>query len=221
MAAVPLSRAARVRVPRGASGVIWLRLVSAEIPHLSSSAPVPALVALRGGTAAGRGLRPRRRLVGRARGQGGAPDRGHGRAGSSGDLWDLPARARRRAQAASSHPLHRRRPRRLDRDRSRSRARLPRFHPHPLLTLALLLILAVAWRRRAGRLIFLGLAFGVSTHLLRDAGTGNGVPLLWPLADGSAQIPYLVYFAILCGLAAISVWAPEGRARPRPGVSPG
>ncbi len=96
-----------------------------------------------------------------------------------------------------------------------------RPYAHSLLTLALLLILAVAWRRQVGRLIFLGLAFGVSTHLLRDAGTGNGVPLLWPFADGSAQIPYLVYAAILCGLAAISVWAPEGRARPRPGVSPG
>jgi inner membrane protein len=75
---------------------------------------------------------------------------------------------------------------------------------HSLLMLLVLLALAAAWRGRKGRVIFLGLAFGVTTHFVRDMGTGNGIPLLWPLADGSARIPYLVYAAVLCGLAAVA-----------------
>jgi inner membrane protein len=75
---------------------------------------------------------------------------------------------------------------------------------HSLLMLVLLLVLAAAWRGRAGRTIFLGLAFGVTTHLVRDMGTGDGIALLWPLADGSARIPYLAYAAVLCGLAAVA-----------------
>ena len=75
---------------------------------------------------------------------------------------------------------------------------------HTLLMFLVLLALAAAWRGGTGRAIFLGLAFGVTTHFLRDMGTGDGIPLLWPLADGSARIPYLVYAAVLCGLAAVA-----------------
>jgi inner membrane protein len=79
-----------------------------------------------------------------------------------------------------------------------------RPYGHTLLLLLVLVLLAVVCRGRTWRQTFLGLAFGVSTHLLRDTATGNGVPLLWPLTDGSAQIPYLLYAAILCGLVAIT-----------------
>jgi inner membrane protein len=87
-----------------------------------------------------------------------------------------------------------------------------RPYGHTLLTLAILLALAALIRRPAGRTILLGLAFGLSTHLVRDMATGDGVALLWPLSDGSARIPYLAYAAVLCGLV---VLVALGDRRPR------
>jgi hypothetical protein len=64
-----------------------------------------------------------------------------------------------------------------------------------------------------------GLAFGVSAHLLRDAATGPGVPLLWPL-QGVAAVPYGVFATLLASVAVIA----RVRARPKvlrskPGVA--
>jgi len=42
-----------------------------------------------------------------------------------------------------------------------------------------------------------GLAGGVTLHLVRDIATGPGVPLLWPLMEGNVRLPYSLYVALL------------------------
>ncbi len=43
----------------------------------------------------------------------------------------------------------------------------------------------------------LGLAAGVALHLVRDAATGPGVPLLWPLTESVVLVPYPWYTGLL------------------------
>jgi hypothetical protein len=81
---------------------------------------------------------------------------------------------------------------------------LPRPYTHSLGLVALLVLAAALWPRRGGRLVALGLAAGVSTHLLRDLSTGPGVPLLWPLSDGIARLDYGFYALTLTGLGSIA-----------------
>ena len=97
---------------------------------------------------------------------------------------------------------------------------LPRPYPHSLLLVLLLAALGGVSRRRGVREVSLGLAFGVSVHLFRDLATGPGVPLLWPLSDGVASLPY-AYFALGLGLATLLALrgAPARRRSPaRAGV---
>ncbi|MFW3173000.1 metal-dependent hydrolase [Geodermatophilus sp. CPCC 206100] len=86
---------------------------------------------------------------------------------------------------------------------------------HSLLTVLVLLAAAAAVRRH--RIPLAGLACGVALHLLRDLATGPGVPLLWPL-PGAAQVPYLLYAAVLGGLTLAAV-ARLLRPAPRSGVT--
>ena len=74
---------------------------------------------------------------------------------------------------------------------------------HSLLTPVLLLAAAALVRRL--RVPLLGLALGVGLHLLRDIGTGPGVPLLWPFVPASLQLPYGVYLAVVVALTAGAV----------------
>jgi inner membrane protein len=89
---------------------------------------------------------------------------------------------------------------------------LPRPYTHSVLTIAVLLALASVLKPDRRRQIALGLAFGVSAHLLRDVATGPGVPLLWPLSDDVVRMPYEIYPA---ALALVSL-AAALRMRPRP-----
>ena len=73
---------------------------------------------------------------------------------------------------------------------------------HSLLTVAVLLAAAAAVRR--ARLPLAGFALGVATQLLRDLATGPGVPLLWPVLDGSVRVPYQPYAVVLVALAAVA-----------------
>ena len=68
---------------------------------------------------------------------------------------------------------------------------------HSLLTLAVLGALSLRWPHLRW------VALGVALHLLRDAFTGPGVPLLWPL-DVVVLLPYAPYAVLLAGLAAVA-----------------
>jgi inner membrane protein len=77
---------------------------------------------------------------------------------------------------------------------------------HSLLTL--LLLAGAAWLvPRAHRDVLLGAAVGVVLHLLRDLGTGPGVPLWWPLSTVDVRVPYAAYVGVV-GIAAIVIALP-------------
>ena len=79
---------------------------------------------------------------------------------------------------------------------------LPRPYTHSIGLVVLLVALATVLKRGEQRQVALGSAFGVCAHLLRDAATGPGVPLLWPLSNGVVKLPYLAYAAALVLVAA-------------------
>jgi inner membrane protein len=91
----------------------------------------------------------------------------------------------------------------------------PRPYTHSLLLIAALL--ALAWTLRGGsREIALGVAFGVTAHLLRDLATGPGVSLFWPLSTAAISMPYALYAAALLAIGAGVATARRGRhQRPR------
>jgi inner membrane protein len=73
---------------------------------------------------------------------------------------------------------------------------------HSLATALVLVAIAVAMprvRTAAG-----ALSAGVMLHLLRDAATGPGVPLFWPVLPDSAFLPYRTYLVTLLVLAAVA-----------------
>lgn len=74
---------------------------------------------------------------------------------------------------------------------------LPRPYSHSAAIVLLLLAFSFVQRRVDMRQVWLGLAFGVSTHLFRDLATGPGVSLLWPLYDGAVRLPYAIYAGAL------------------------
>jgi inner membrane protein len=83
---------------------------------------------------------------------------------------------------------------------------LPGSRPvtHSLAAVAVLLAVAAATRRRV-RTAALGLAVGVTLHLVRDVATGPGIPLLWPVDPSDVQLPYGLYLAALVVAAAVAV----------------
>jgi inner membrane protein len=89
---------------------------------------------------------------------------------------------------------------------------------HSLLTVLVLAGAGLLFRGRA-RTALLGLALGVGLHLVRDLGTGPGVPLWWPLGGHSVVVPYAAYFAVVLTAAALATaralrQGPRGRAQP-------
>lgn len=80
---------------------------------------------------------------------------------------------------------------------------MPRPLTHGALLVATLLLVGWATPRRQLRQILLGVAFGVSAHLLRDLATGPGVSALWPLAETPIQVPYAAYAVALTATAAV------------------
>lgn len=91
---------------------------------------------------------------------------------------------------------------------------LPRPYSHSLILVAALIAVGCLSRRRDVSQLSLGLAFGVSIHLLRDLATGPGVPLLWPFGDGVSTMPYAVFAALLGAGALVPLWG-KRRLRPR------
>jgi membrane-bound metal-dependent hydrolase YbcI (DUF457 family) len=76
-------------------------------------------------------------------------------------------------------------------------ASTPRPYTHSLLFVVVLLGLAALVRSRDKRQIVLGVAFGVSAHLLRDLATGPGISFLWPALSAPIKVPYALYAATL------------------------
>ncbi len=74
---------------------------------------------------------------------------------------------------------------------------MPRPYTHSLLLVVVLVVTATLVRRRDQRQIWLGIAFGVAAHLLRDLATGPGVAFLWPLVIAPIKIPYALYAGTL------------------------
>lgn len=75
---------------------------------------------------------------------------------------------------------------------------------HSLATVAVLLVLSSVFRGASSRWAarWAGAAAGVGLHLVRDAVTGPGVPLLWPLTPHHVLIPYACYLWLLVVLTA-------------------
>jgi membrane-bound metal-dependent hydrolase YbcI (DUF457 family) len=84
---------------------------------------------------------------------------------------------------------------------------MPRPYTHSLLLVAVLVTVAVMARRADRRQIWLGIAFGVGAHLLRDLATGPGVAFLWPFVVAPIKIPYVLYAGML--LAAMIACLPR------------
>lgn len=74
---------------------------------------------------------------------------------------------------------------------------------HSLITSAGLALIAMLMRRRT-RTAMTGLALGVLMHLVRDLGTGPGVPLWWPLSSAGVHVPYWAYFATMTLVAVLA-----------------
>jgi inner membrane protein len=82
---------------------------------------------------------------------------------------------------------------------------------HSVTTVLVLLVAVAAWRAQRTRLT--ALALGVVLHLVRDLGSGPGVPALWPWLPDSLRVPYAGYLAVLvAAVAVIAVRAWRGGA---------
>jgi membrane-bound metal-dependent hydrolase YbcI (DUF457 family) len=84
---------------------------------------------------------------------------------------------------------------------------MPRPYTHSLLLVAVLVAAGALSKRKDRRQIWLGIAFGVAAHLLRDLATGPGVAFLWPLVVAPIKIPYVLYAGAL--LAAMIACLPR------------
>jgi membrane-bound metal-dependent hydrolase YbcI (DUF457 family) len=94
----------------------------------------------------------------------------------------------------------------------------PRPYTHGLFPIVALLAFGFLAPRRY-RPVMLGLAFGASAHLLRDAATGPGVPMLWPL-DDVISVPYALFASLLVATVAVAVATSRPRVlRPRTGIA--
>jgi membrane-bound metal-dependent hydrolase YbcI (DUF457 family) len=90
----------------------------------------------------------------------------------------------------------------------------PRPYSHSLVPILVLLGFGFLVPRRY-RAPMLGLAFGISAHLLRDLATGPGVALGMPFSDAPVGVPYLAYALLLAALAAAAIVASVRGRRPR------
>ncbi|HWA54648.1 MAG TPA: metal-dependent hydrolase [Solirubrobacterales bacterium] len=81
---------------------------------------------------------------------------------------------------------------------------MPRPYTHSLLFACLLLVVGLASKRPERRQVWLGIAFGVSAHLLRDVATGPGIAFLWPIVAAPIKVSYVLYAGTLL-IAVIAV----------------
>ena len=100
-----------------------------------------------------------------------------------------------------------------------------RPYSHSLVTVGV--VLALALLSSHARDIWLGVACGFAVHLWRDAVTGPGVPLFWPLSTAAVRLPYAAYAASIALVTAFTIWSrstsrnswwtgsPRSRARSR------
>jgi inner membrane protein len=72
---------------------------------------------------------------------------------------------------------------------------------HSVTAVLVLLVAAGVWRAQRTRLA--ALALGVVLHLVRDLGSGPGVPVLWPWLSDSLRVPYAVHLAVLVAAVAV------------------
>jgi len=93
-----------------------------------------------------------------------------------------------------------------------------RPYTHSVATIGLLLAVALVSRRF--RLVAAGAALGVAVHLWRDLVTGPGIPLLWPLSDDGARLPYLAVYgpplALIGAFALVRAWMRDAGHAVRP-----
>lgn len=89
---------------------------------------------------------------------------------------------------------------------------LPRPYTHSVAIILLLLAAAIVLRGLSARQILLGLAFGISTHLIRDISTGPGISLLWPLDDTAIRMPY-AFYATALAIAVVARLSRRARGR--------
>lgn len=80
----------------------------------------------------------------------------------------------------------------------------PRPYPHSLITPLITGMWALR-ARHSGRDLAAGLTFGLLTHLLRDAATGSGLALFWPLTKRVVEMTYALYVGILL-VALLRTW---------------
>lgn len=80
----------------------------------------------------------------------------------------------------------------------------PRPYPHSLITPLITGMWALR-ARHSGRDLAAGLTFGLLTHLLRDAATGSGLALFWPLTKRVVEMTYAFYVGILL-VALLRTW---------------
>ncbi|NEM05969.1 metal-dependent hydrolase [Geodermatophilus normandii] len=94
---------------------------------------------------------------------------------------------------------------------------------HSVTAVLVLLVAAGVWRAQRTRLA--ALALGVVLHLVRDLGSGPGVPVLWPWLSDSLRVPYVVYLAVLVAavaVVAVRAWRNGAGATASPGrTTPG
>ena len=88
-----------------------------------------------------------------------------------------------------------------------------RPYTHSLATIFVMLVVASKWRPR--RVLFLGIAVGVASHLWRDLAepVGSGIAAFWPLANTRCTIPAAVYLSGMAGLGLVALfrsWQPRG-----------
>jgi inner membrane protein len=82
---------------------------------------------------------------------------------------------------------------------------------HSVTTVVVLLGAAAAWRAQRTRLA--ALALGVVLHLVRDLGSGPGVPALWPWLWDPLRVSHAAYLTVLVtAVAVIAVRAWRGGA---------
>lgn len=73
-----------------------------------------------------------------------------------------------------------------------------------VLVLATAGVLAGALTAGRARTALVGLALGVALHLVRDLGTGPGVPLWWPVSGHGVLLPYVTYAALTAAVAVVA-----------------
>jgi len=87
----------------------------------------------------------------------------------------------------------------------------PRPYTHSLIILLIAGAWAL-WEQRPHRDVAAGLTFGLLSHFVRDAASGTGLALFWPLTKRPVEIPYPIYVGILAACL-LRTWLVTSRPR--------